>query len=202
MFQCCWYDRLSATQKTVKTYISNLTKIDKDVLLLFTGKSAAERPGAQPKRDSESALAAGRARGEDRYFHEGHHNLSGLGPGFMIVMLGLAAADGPGAASGPVPAGCCGPASGSCIFFCPANLAFCPPKCTFCPDPLLFCPDPLFFWTNFLRSDRSVLLEQPAVSHGQEIANIICGEICGKKRGGLGKKGGGLGKKCILWAKS
>ena len=41
------------------------------VLLLFTGKSAAEpwRPGARrPERDSGSALDDGHARGEDCYF--------------------------------------------------------------------------------------------------------------------------------------
>ena len=56
---------------------------------LSSGKSAAERPGARPRSDSESALAAGRARGEDSYFHKGHHNLSGLGPEYMIIKLGL-----------------------------------------------------------------------------------------------------------------
>ena len=58
------------------------------VLLLFTGKSVAERPCARPWRDSESALAAWRARGEGRYFYKGNHNLSGPGPGYMIVKLG------------------------------------------------------------------------------------------------------------------
>ena len=47
MFQCCWCDRLFSTQKAVKTHISNLTKIDKGVLPLFNGKSAAGRPGAR-----------------------------------------------------------------------------------------------------------------------------------------------------------
>ena len=98
MFQCCRCDRLFSTQKAVKTHFSNLTKNDKSAPLLFTGKSAAERPGARrPGRDSESALAAGRAREKDCYFHKGFYNLSGPGPGYMIVKLGLAAADGPGA---------------------------------------------------------------------------------------------------------
>ena len=62
--------------------------------------SAAKLPGARPERDSESALAAWRAKGEGlRYFPKGLHNLSGQEPGYMIVKLGLAAADGPGAAA-------------------------------------------------------------------------------------------------------
>ena len=57
-------------------------------------------------------MAAGRARGEDRYFHKAPDNLSGQGPGLMIGKLVLAAADGPGAAGGPGPwpAGAGGPA--------------------------------------------------------------------------------------------
>ena len=63
MFQCCGSDRLFSTQKAIKTHISNLTKIDEGVLLLrlFTSRSATERPGARPGRDSESALAASTA---------------------------------------------------------------------------------------------------------------------------------------------
>ena len=45
MFQCCWCDRLVSTQKAVKTHISNLTKMDKGVLLLFTGKSICKLLG-------------------------------------------------------------------------------------------------------------------------------------------------------------
>ena len=108
MFQCHGCDRLFSIQTAVKTHISNLTKIVKGILILFRSKSEAERPGARPGRDSESALAAWHVKGEDRYFHRGLHNLSGQGPGYMNVKLGLAAADSDGPGAGGLAGG--GPA--------------------------------------------------------------------------------------------
>ena len=90
MFQCCGCHRLFSMQQAVKTHISLQTKLDEGVHYYssFQSAAAAAVDGHPCGPDSEAALAAGRASGEDRYFHKGN-NLSGLGHGYTIVKLGL-----------------------------------------------------------------------------------------------------------------
>ena len=102
------------------TNISNLTKIDRGVLLLFTGQpeSAATistsraveiriggpRPGVLEGKTAECYFQKGlRVHSDD--------DLSGQGPGYMIVKLSLASADSDGPGAGD-PAGQRAPATG------------------------------------------------------------------------------------------
>ena len=101
----CLYFNFAATLQAVKTRrVSLKTKINKCVLVLGKGPPGG-RPGPGP--GSAAGAAAGlrvcghvqrqASRGaEDSYFHKGHDNLNGQGPGYIIVKLGLAGA-GPGA---------------------------------------------------------------------------------------------------------
>ena len=70
------------------THISNLTKLIK--VYYYYSLASPRRNGPGPGPGATRSPPWLRARGEDCYFHKGLYNLSGPGPEYMIVKLGLA----------------------------------------------------------------------------------------------------------------